>query len=587
MQRWLPKGSLLWASIAFLIATLIVCVLEYVVFLEDIQDDQQQITYRVIQHLDDEARLVRAIAEAVSLDYRLSRGADQAEFEASVNGILEVADAGGIRAVAVANPLAADDVEDRWPRRLPDWRRFPGSVPELVPPSDDAWRYPAHRVAPEAGNERVIGFDLWADPVRRAAAEIAIETDELVGSAPVILSQDSETPIASMLLVRTVEDPRWVLPDHASGFIAIGYSPPLDEIIQLAADLMGGVEIVDESADGMTVLVPNNRSGTSIEMATTVDTINFLGRPWRITVTTSLSDLSAQAVVLFLSFPVLVGLAAFIFTSFVLRERTGRRYLTGIVSEQEHRLRKQNRDLEESLRAQNDAVATQHRFLQNMSHDFRTPLNAILGISEAMELGVFGENAPRKPVEYWRDTRHAAQQLKHLVDTLFFVNEIDGGILAVEKVPIQLQKAVNNALSTIISANPKASRLLSASVEPTVWVTTDGTLLERILINLIDNALKYAPGRQIDVSAHRRSDGKGVLTVRDYGPGIPDESMKRIFERFNHRRSSHVSGPTGLGLGLSISADLAEKLGHQLTILNHRDGGVLASILFERDADPA
>jgi signal transduction histidine kinase len=213
---------------------------------------------------------------------------------------------------------------------------------------------------------------------------------------------------------------------------------------------------------------------------------------------------------------------------------------------------------------------TQMRALiANVSHDLKSPLTSILGFSQALrDRDVEGAEVVAETGGIIHDE---AERVQLLVDDLLFLSEIESG-----QVPL-LHDAVDLSVLARRCVRRFAPRLEAKGIAVTVdaanglIVRGDAAKLERILDNLLDNAVKYAPsGAAVTV---RVSDGDAVVvTVHNSGSYIPPEELPRIFERF-YRRERARSGPQrGSGLGLAIARELAELHGGTLTAESDADG---------------
>jgi len=208
------------------------------------------------------------------------------------------------------------------------------------------------------------------------------------------------------------------------------------------------------------------------------------------------------------------------------------------------------------------------RFLSNMSHEFRTPLNAIRALTHVLTQGGGGASLDAEQQLQVGYIRKAADELAELVDDLLDLAKVEAGkvvIRATEFDVSTLFSSLRGMLRPLL-----VSETVSLVFEPTTElpaVYTDEGKVSQILRNLISNALKFTEHGEVRVSAVLASDGRSVtFAVADTGIGIAPEDQDRIFQEFG-QLDSHVQRKVrGTGLGLPLSRKLAELLGGRLTV---------------------
>jgi two-component system sensor histidine kinase MtrB len=210
--------------------------------------------------------------------------------------------------------------------------------------------------------------------------------------------------------------------------------------------------------------------------------------------------------------------------------------------------------LEAKIRALSDAQARERRFTSDVSHELRTPLTALVA-----EASLLGEQLDRMPDEARRPAEllvNDVARLRDLVEDLMEISRLDAGEARVRKEPVD----VGSLVTTAVHSRRWDDRVEIEREE--VVVSTDPRRLERIVANLVGNALEHA-GR--DVSVRVGKDGVAAFVeVTDQGPGIPPDRLPHVFERF-YKADTSRAGP-GSGLGLAIALENARLLGGDLDV---------------------
>jgi signal transduction histidine kinase len=216
------------------------------------------------------------------------------------------------------------------------------------------------------------------------------------------------------------------------------------------------------------------------------------------------------------------------------------------------------RRLEEVAQMKTDFVST-------VSHELRTPLTSIIGSLDTVNRP---ELAPTEATaqQLLSTARRQAGRLQRLIDDLLVVSRIDRGAIPVHLEPVSLKQAFEE-VDRVVSVQP------SFTIEPDdLEVEADRDHLSRILINLVENAAKYAVGSPVELYAWERPN-KAVIAVVDHGPGIPEDEKDRVFERFTQIDQSDTRSKGGTGLGLSIVKSLAEVMRGAVRVEATEGGG--------------
>jgi two-component system sensor histidine kinase KdpD len=212
----------------------------------------------------------------------------------------------------------------------------------------------------------------------------------------------------------------------------------------------------------------------------------------------------------------------------------------------------------ESERLRNSVLAA-------LSHDLRTPLTALVGLSETL----MNEVAEGQASLHARALRDQARRTAQLVDKLLEMARLEAGRVELRQDWQSLEELVGSALQALEA--PLSGRPVDVALPPDLpLVRCDGVLIERVLVNLLENATKYTPPRSpLRVSATVNED-RVEVAVEDRGPGLPRGREAAIFDKFT--RGEPESGVPGVGLGLAISRAIVEAHGGSIRAEN-RDGG--------------
>ena len=236
------------------------------------------------------------------------------------------------------------------------------------------------------------------------------------------------------------------------------------------------------------------------------------------------------------------------------------------------------RDISEQVRAERElraakagaeaASLAKSRFLANMSHELRTPLNAILGFSEMLERGTAGALQDRQ-LEYIGYIRQSGSHLLDIINEILDLAKIDAGKLELEEdAPIEL-RALADACIALVAARAETSMLrLSLQVENAMpRLVADATRLKQILLNLLDNAVKFTdPGGAVGLTIRRAADGGVEFEVRDTGLGMTAAEIEIALEPFGQVDTGFARRREGTGLGLPLARRLTELHGGVLEI---------------------
>ena len=242
-------------------------------------------------------------------------------------------------------------------------------------------------------------------------------------------------------------------------------------------------------------------------------------------------------------------------------------------SEQEYRksLEQKNIALQLAVQRETKANLAKREFLFNMSHDIRTPMNAIIGFTALAQTHI----DDRGQVEdYLKKISVSSQHLLSLINDVLDMSRIESGKVTLEAKPVHLPELVHelrDIIQAVVSKKDLSLTLDTVGVE-NEDVIADPLRLEQILINVLANAVKFTPdGGQISLWVVQKDTAPAGYAdfefhIKDNGIGMSEEFQKHIFEQFARERTSTVSKIQGTGLGLSITKSLVDMMGGRITV---------------------
>jgi len=243
-----------------------------------------------------------------------------------------------------------------------------------------------------------------------------------------------------------------------------------------------------------------------------------------------------------------------------------------IVATASRRLRRQ---ADRELRLANeerDLARRKAAVIATVSHEFRTPLTIIEGVSSTLERHDLVAGPGRSLLDSLRSASH---RLRDLVEALLTAAEGMEREGDVQRRPVELSEVIRAVVDGLSSFDAQ-SRVRVVTIPGGDTVLSDPAMLEPLLRHIIENALKFSPpGSAVDISITRTS-GEVDVTVRDRGPGIDPEFMERAFDPFTQEDQSSTRAQPGLGIGLFAARKIAELIGGRVELQRHPEGGMEA-----------
>ena len=230
-----------------------------------------------------------------------------------------------------------------------------------------------------------------------------------------------------------------------------------------------------------------------------------------------------------------------------------------------------NQALSDAVAAAETANRAKSTFLSNMSHDIRTPMNAIIGFTT---LAISNIDDKERVKDYLAKTLASSNHLLSLINDVLDMSRIESGKLHLEEVEVNLSDVLHD-LKTIVSGQIYAKQLelyMDAMDVTDEDVYCDKTRLNQILLNLLSNAIKFTPaGGTVSVRVRQLAGqvcgcGQYEFRIKDNGIGMSPEFAKKIFEPFERERTSTVSRIQGTGLGMAITKNIVDMMGGTIEV---------------------
>lgn len=217
-------------------------------------------------------------------------------------------------------------------------------------------------------------------------------------------------------------------------------------------------------------------------------------------------------------------------------------------------------------------------FVANVSHEIKTPVTAIQGFAETLLDGALydSENAEK----FLSTIKSHSMRLNRLVDDLLTISRIELGVIAIHKTDVHVLDIIDNVVNIeLVRAAEKNLTIKKKIVAGELIVRSDRDRVEQMLLNLLDNAVKFTEKGEIEIGA-MPEDGRNCLFVRDTGPGVPEKYIPRLGERFFRVDPSRSRELGGTGLGLAIVKHIVKAHGWEMKIESKEGRGTTVKIYY-------
>ena len=237
-----------------------------------------------------------------------------------------------------------------------------------------------------------------------------------------------------------------------------------------------------------------------------------------------------------------------------------------------------------------EAEEASERALATLSHDVRSPLNAIDSYAELIEMEIFGPISDRQREALGR-IRLSGRHLLAVLENVLEMTRLSAGVIRIRTAPLNAAAVIGEAVLMVQpSAAVKDQKLMVKGVSG-ITVDADPNRLRQVLVNLLGNAIKYTPrGGAIRLGTATVEAGGRTwanITVADNGPGIPPENRHAVFQPYYRLPTAAANAPEGLGLGLAISRELVRQMGGDIELADGSAGGCTFIIRLPLGSAPA
>jgi signal transduction histidine kinase len=240
----------------------------------------------------------------------------------------------------------------------------------------------------------------------------------------------------------------------------------------------------------------------------------------------------------------------------------------------EEKIAHQNEELERRRREAEEASARKTQFLTSVSHDIRTPVNTINLMAEVIRRTAENPALAAQLPKLAQRLQANALSLADLLSTVLDTARLESGRVEYQESMFSLNALLASSCEDLLpAAQAKTLQVQIELPERTIWLRTDRIKLQRVISNLVSNAIKFTDHGTVTVTAALTADRDAVICVQDTGIGIAPQQLERIFTEFAQAGNASSSGNSGWGLGLSICRRLITLIGGRITVESELNQG--------------
>jgi len=232
--------------------------------------------------------------------------------------------------------------------------------------------------------------------------------------------------------------------------------------------------------------------------------------------------------------------------------------------------------IRKTFKKESELAERQKNFLLSVTHELKSPIASAKLQLQTMQKR---ELPKEKQQEIISNAINDTDRLNNLVENILLAAKIDNSIFSLHRETINISEYISGNMNQMIGLfNYKQKVVLD--IDPGISMSIDRTTFPSIILNLFENAVKYSPGNSTIALSLKKINGKVVLSVKDEGYGIPEESKRNVFEKFYRVGSEETRKTKGTGLGLYIVKHLAEQHNGSVVVRNNQPKGSVFEVIF-------
>ncbi len=222
-----------------------------------------------------------------------------------------------------------------------------------------------------------------------------------------------------------------------------------------------------------------------------------------------------------------------------------------------------------------DMARLKTAFLTNMSHEIRTPISGMMGFAQVLH-----EEVPEHLKEFTGLIRESSHRLLNTINSVLELARLESGSAGLESATMDLAESAKDVAATLESLAQRKQLTFHLETEPhALWCYLDRACVDRIITNLVDNAIKFTDEGGVCIAVTRHP-GKGRVTVSDTGIGIGEEFLPLLFDDFRQEQMDANREHEGSGLGLSVAKKLVDRLGGTISVESEKGVGTIVTVEF-------